>query len=429
MVASSIPNLIDPTTANALSAGLFAFFAMAGLYSPKQFMLGTKWPKGQPWFNPKLLPESNTAPLYQLVRFFSIVQMTTIVVPILIEPHMQFMTYWACIASFLGLVHNIVALLGVGPYKELMPEGKGGKGQWVGGCVMGLAILVVNVLASLHDQCTTVVGVPFVESYYTGYPHVFPLLPVNIILCAAGAIYGLQLCIMPITFMSTWFGAPPEDIPKDYKAKKFMGLDVMPDNAAMTFFARNVGIHFVSFSLTCAVTPIDGVSSVFYHPMLAMIGLLQFSAITANNIHAMQLQDSPGTTAKHYKMTYVPNIVVGLSIAVICLCAVIRLSPPNHALFSKAQWEAVGVAEDRAEALSQISPIWEWRNGSSYQHIPYTYGSMTNVPYGLDEECLENRANEVSHYLWQVARAAVVAELGEDSEFVPGYPPPSPSAP
>ena len=45
---------------------------------------------------------------------------------------------------------------------------------------------------------------------------------------------------------------------------------------------------------------------------------------------------------------------------------------------------------------------------------------MTNVPYGLDEECLENRANEVSHYLWQVARAAVVAELGEDSEFVPG---------
>ena len=54
---------------------------------------------------------------------------------------------------------------------------------------------------------------------------------------------------------------------------------------------------------------------------------------------------------------------------------------------------------------------------------------MTNVPYGLDEECLENRANEVAHYLWQVARAAVVAELGEDSEFVPGYPPPSPSAP
>ena len=47
----------------------------------------------------------------------------------------------------------------------------------------------------------------------------------------------------------------------------------------------------------------------------------------------------------------------------------------------------------------------------------------------LDEECLENRANEVAHYLWQVARAAVVAELGEDSEFVPGYPPPSPSAP
>ena len=86
----------------------------------------------------------------------------------------------------------------------------------------------------------------------------------------------------------------------------------MPDNAAMTFFARNVGIHFVSFSLTCAVTPIDGVSSVFYHPMLAMIGSSNF-------------RRSPPTTstrcssrtprARDYKMTYVPNIVVGLGIA------------------------------------------------------------------------------------------------------------------
>ena len=427
MVASSIPNLIDPTTANALSAGVFAFFAMAGLYSPKQFMHGTKWPKGQPWFNPKLLPESNTAPLYQLVKFFSIVQLATIVVPILIEPHMQFMTYWVAIGSFLNIVHQIVFLLGVGPYKDATPDTMGGKGQWIFGTVMGAVFLIINVLASLHDQCTTVVGVPFVNAYYTGYPHVFPLLPINIILCVFGAINGIQLCIMPITFMSTWFGAPPEDIPKDYKAKKFMGLEVMPDNAAMTFFARNVGIHFVSLSITCAVTPIDGVSSVFYHPMFAMIGLLLFASITANNIHAMQLQDAPGTTAKHYKMTYVPQIIIGLGIAAICLCTMIRLSPPLHGI-SKAGWEAAGVAEDRAEALSQISPIWEWRNGSSYQHIPYT-GGMTNVPYGLDEECLENRANEVAHYLWQVARAAVVAELGEDSEFVPGYPPPSPSAP
>ena len=427
MVASSIPNLIDPTTANALSAGVFAFFAMAGLYSPKQFMHGTKWPKGQPWFNPKLLPESNTAPLYQLVKFFSIVQLATIVVPILIEPHMQFMTYWVAIGSFLNIVHQIVFLLGVGPYKDATPDTKGGKGQWIFGTVMGAVYLIINVLASLHDQCTTVVGVPFVNAYYTGYPHVFPLLPINIILCVFGAINGIQLCIMPITFMSTWFGAPPEDIPKDYKAKKFMGLEVMPDNAAMTFFARNVGIHFVSLSITCAVTPIDGVSSVFYHPMFAMIGLLLFTSITANNIHAMQLQDAPGTTAKHYKMTYVPQIIIGLGIAAICACTMIRLSPPLHGI-SKAGWEAAGVAEDRAEALSQISPIWEWRNGSSYQHIPYT-GGMTNVPYGLDEECLENRANEVAHYLWQVARAAVVAELGEDSEFVPGYPPPSPSAP
>ena len=319
MVASSIPNLIDPTTANALSAGVFAFFAMAGLYSPKQFMHGTKWPKGQPWFNPKLLPESNTAPLYQLVKFFSIVQLATIVVPILIEPHMQFMTYWVAIGSFLNIVHQIVFLLGVGPYKDATPDTKGGKGQWIFGTVMGAVYLIINVLASLHDQCTTVVGVPFVNAYYTGYPHVFPLLPINIILCVFGAINGIQLCIMPITFMSTWFGAPPEDIPKDYKAKKFMGLEVMPDNAAMTFFARNVGIHFVSLSITCAVTPIDGVSSVFYHPMFAMIGLLLFTSITANNIHAMQLQDAPGTTAKHYKMTYVPNIIVGLGVAVICL--------------------------------------------------------------------------------------------------------------
>ena len=353
--------------------------------------------------------------------------MTTIVVPILIEPHMQFMTCWACIASFLGLVHNIVALLGVGPYKGSCRRGRAERTS--GSAAASWASPSSSSTSSPRSTTSAPSSACRSSSRTTGYPHVFPLLPVNIILCAAGTIYGLQLCIMPITFMSTWFGAPPEDIPKDYKAKKFMGLDVMPDNAAMTFFARNVGIHFVSFSLTCAVTPIDGVSSVFYHPMLAMIGLLQFSAITANNIHAMQLQDSPGTTAKHYKMTYVPNIVVGLGIAVICLCAVIRLSPPNHALFSKAQWEAVGVAEDRAEALSQISPIWEWRNGSSYQHIPYTYGSMTNVPYGLDEECLENRANEVSHYLWQVARAAVVASSARIPEFVPGYPPPSPSAP
>ena len=106
---------------------------------------------------------------------------------------------------------------------------------------MGAIFLIINVLASLHDQChrrRRAVRQCVLHRLSAR----LRLLPINIILCAFGGINGIQLCIMPITFMNTWFGAPPEDGPKDYKAKKFMGLEVMPDNAAMTFFARNVGI-------------------------------------------------------------------------------------------------------------------------------------------------------------------------------------------
>ena len=144
---------------------------------------------------------------------------------------------------------------------------------------------------------------------------------------AFGAINGLQLVIAPTHFMSTWFGTPKEDLPADYTPKKFMGFDVMAENGCMTFMARNMGIYFRALSLVFAVHPIDGVSSMFYHPLWTLGAFLFFCAITMHNIHSIQLQDSDGPTPAHYKKTWIPQIIVGIGLCVIMLLTFVRLAP------------------------------------------------------------------------------------------------------
>merc|ERR1712159_169210 len=140
-------------------------------------------------------------------------------------------------------------------YKEVLPDTMGGKIQMVVGMVMGISMLVVNVLACLHEGSV----VPYVAQYYAGQPHILPINVTNIIVLASGAINGLQLVIAPTHFMSMWFGTPKEDLPADFTAKKFMGFDVMAENGCTTFFARNMGIYFLAQCLVFAVHPVDGV--------------------------------------------------------------------------------------------------------------------------------------------------------------------------
>ena len=324
MVASEIEKLIDPTVANGITASLYAFFSIGFLLHPYQMMRGTKWPKGEPFFKEGALPTARAGPLYEMMRFFGIVNLSTFVVPAIIEPHSQFLTYFSCICIFLNLLHQIIAFSGlVKVYKEVIPDTKGGKIQIAVGTTMSVAILVVNVLACLHEGSV----VPYVASYYAGQPHILPIFATNIILCAFGAINGLQLVIAPTHFMSTWFGMPKEDLPADYKPKKFMGFDVMPENGCMTFMARNLGIYFLSVSIVCAVHPIDGVSSMFYHPLWTLGAFLFFCTQTLHSLHGIQLQDSDGPTPAHYKKTWLPQTVISIGMGAIMLLTFVRHSP------------------------------------------------------------------------------------------------------
>ena len=324
MVASDIEKLIDPTVANGITASLFAFFCVGFLLHPYQMARGTKWPKGAGWFKDGALPMARDGPFYEMMRFFSIVQLSTFVVPAIIEPHSQYLTYFSCILMFLNLIHQIIAFSGlVKVYKEVLPDTKEGKMQIGFGMVMGISVLVVNVLACLHEGSV----VPYVASYYSGQPHILPIFATNIILCAFGTINALQLIIAPTHFMSTWFGTPKEDLPADYTPKKFMGFDVMPENGCMTFMARNMGIYFLSGALVMAVHPIDGVSSMFYHPLWTLGAFLFFCTQALHSIHALQLQDADGPTPAHYKKTWIPQLVVTIGMCVVMLLTFVRLAP------------------------------------------------------------------------------------------------------
>lgn len=327
MVASDIEKLIDPTVANGITASLFAFFTIGFLMHPYQMARGTVWPKGEGWFKEGTLPTAREGPMYQLMRFFSIAQLSTFVVPAIIEPHSQFLTYFSCIVMFLQLIHQIVAMSGlVKVYKEVIPDTKGGKIQMVVGMVMGISMLVVNVLACLHEGSV----VPYVASYYAGtttQPHILPINVTNIIVLAFGAINGLQLVIAPTHFMSTWFGTPKEDLPADFTAKKFMGFEVMAENGCLTFMARQMGLYFLAQCLVFAVHPVDGVSSMIYHPLYTLGAFIFFCTITINNIHGLQLQTADGPTPKHYKMTWIPQIIFGIGLCVIMLLTFVRLAP------------------------------------------------------------------------------------------------------
>jgi hypothetical protein len=326
MVASDIEKLIDPTVANGITASLFAFFTIGFLLHPYQMVRGTKWPKGESFFKEGTLPTAEKGPLYVMLKFFSIVQLTTFVVPAIIEPHSQYLTYFTCIVMTLNILHQIVAFSGlIKVYKDVIPDTKGGKIQIAVGMVMSVAVLVVNVLACLHEGGE----VPFVASYYAGgtRPHHLPINVTNIIMLAFAAINGIQLIIAPTHFMSTWFGAPKEDLPADYKPKKFMGFDVLPENGCLTIMARNMGIYFISQCLVFAVHPVDGVSSMIYHPLITLGWFMFFCTITIDNLHGLQLQDSDGPTPKHYKMTWIPQLIFGIGLCVIMLLTFVRVAP------------------------------------------------------------------------------------------------------
>ena len=287
---------------------------------------GTKWPKGAGWFKDGALPMARDGPFYEMMRFFSIVQLSTFVVPAIIEPHSQYLTYFSCILMFLNLIHQIIAFSGlVKVYKEVLPDTKEGKMQIGFGMVMGISVLVVNVLACLHEGSV----VPYVASYYSGQPHILPIFATNIILCAFGTINALQLIIAPTHFMSTWFGTPKEDLPADYTPKKFMGFDVMPENGCMTFMARNMGIYFLSLALVMAVHPIDGVSSMFYHPLWTLGAFLFFCTQALHSIHGLQLQDADdGADAGAQdvrRQTWIPQIVVAAAQSSACASSFLSL--------------------------------------------------------------------------------------------------------
>ena len=324
MVASEIEKLIDPTVANGITASLFAFFTIGFLLHPYQMVRGTKWPKGESFFKEGSLPTAEKGPLYVMLKFFAIVQLSTFVVPAIIEPHSQSLTYFSCICIFLNLIHQIIAMSGlVKVYKEVIPDTKGGKIQIAVGMVMSIAVLVVNVLACLHEGSV----VPYVASYYAGQPHHLPINVTNIIVLAFGAINALQLVIAPTHFMSTWFGTPKEDLPADFTAKKFMGFDVMAENGCMTFMARQMGLYFLALSPVFAVHPVDGVSSMIYHPLITLGWFMFFCTVTIDNLHGLQLQDSDGPTPKHYKMTWIPQLIFGIGLCVIMLLTFVRVAP------------------------------------------------------------------------------------------------------
>ena len=143
MVASEIEKLIDPTVANGITASLFAFFTIGFLMHPYQMARGTVWPKGEGWFKEGTLPTAREGPMYQVMRFFAIAQLSTFVVPAIIEPHSQYLTYFSCIVIFLQMIHQIVAMSGlVKVYKDVIPDTKGGKIQIAVGMTMSLAVLV-----------------------------------------------------------------------------------------------------------------------------------------------------------------------------------------------------------------------------------------------------------------------------------------------
>merc|ERR1712159_174736 len=119
----------------------------------------------------------------------------------------------------------------------------------------------------------------------------------------------------------------------------------------------------------------------------------------AQNLHAVQLQDQEGTTAKHYKMTYIPQTIISVGIAVVCLLALVRHPTPD---LSAAQWKALGVTDERAEEIGTFNAIWD------------THNETTGVAYGLDTECFVSQVEATADQY----KAVLTAELGADSPFV-----------
>ena len=77
----------------------------------------------------------------------------------------------------------------------------------------------------------------------------------------------------------------------------------------------------------------------------------------------MQLQDQEGTTAKHYKMTYIPQTIISVGIAVVCLLALVQPDGATKALIGWAVAQPVLYAQLGnvalvAESHIVLSSVW-----------------------------------------------------------------------
>ena len=207
------------------------------------------------------------------------------VVPAIIEPHSQYLTYFTCIVIFLQLIHQIVAMSGlVKVYKEVLPDTKGGK-ILVVGMVMGISMLAVNVLACLHEAAWCIA-----VQYYAGQPHILLINVTNIIVLAS--INGLQLVIAPTHFMSMW-SAPEGGPARRLHGQEVHGLRRYGGEWVHDLHGATMGLYFLAGSLVFAVHLVDGVSSMIYHPLYTL-GAFIFCTITINNMHSLQLQTADG---------------------------------------------------------------------------------------------------------------------------------------
>ena len=112
----------------------------------QKFMEGGRYQ--EPWF--KELPKDRDNKLYYLGQFMGLLMLGGCVVPTLIQPDSQFITYQMAIIQGTNIVHSLIFLLS-DLYKGAKPNQKTSYGQWIFMTVLCLGFWVVTAIACVHD--------------------------------------------------------------------------------------------------------------------------------------------------------------------------------------------------------------------------------------------------------------------------------------
>lgn len=284
--------IVQPIVANIMNAVMCGLMSFGLIMTPQKFMQGGRYQ--QPWFNN--LPEERDNKLYYMGQFMGLIMLCGCVIPTLLNPHSQFLTYQMTFVFGINLIHTLVFLCS-SAYKNAVPTQTTSKAQWYVTNFISLVFFIVSVLACIHS---TPDAVDSGETYISK-------TAANIAMLSFSSVFGVLFIVAPRYLLSTFW--EEENLEE---GQSFCGFRLLNMSDIETWWARCIGTAILGLNLGMAV------DVNIAQPLYTAGSLAVVSCLTLFNFHQVVMRPYKSISTRQIVMSWIPNLIMsGVMVSVL----------------------------------------------------------------------------------------------------------------